>query len=72
MLRHHEAGMHLRGAGYASMAALLFGLWVVLAKLVGVGMPVVSDNGVVFTSAAYQGLLEVLSIAVCHMEKGKP
>jgi transposase InsO family protein len=33
---------------------------------------IVSDNGAVFTSDAYDGLLEVLGIAVCHIEKGQP
>jgi len=33
---------------------------------------IVSDNGSVFTSDAYEGLLEELGIAVCHIEKGKP
>jgi putative transposase len=33
---------------------------------------IVSDNGSVFTSDAYEGLLEELEIAVCHIEKGKP
>jgi len=32
----------------------------------------VSDNGSVFTSDAYEGLLSELGIAVCHIEKGKP
>jgi len=32
----------------------------------------VSDNGSVFTSDAYEGLLDALGIAVCHIEKGKP
>jgi len=32
----------------------------------------VSDNGSVFTSDAYEGLLGELGIAVCHIEKGKP
>jgi len=33
---------------------------------------IVSDNGAVFTSDAYEGLLNDLKIAVCHIEKGKP
>jgi transposase InsO family protein len=32
----------------------------------------VSDNGSVFTSDAYEGLLRALDIEVCHIEKGKP
>jgi len=32
----------------------------------------VSDNGPVFTSDAYEGLLDALGIEVCHIEKGKP
>lgn len=32
----------------------------------------VSDNGAVFTSDAYEGLLRELEIKVCHIEKGKP
>jgi transposase InsO family protein len=32
----------------------------------------VSDNGSVFTSEAYEGLLRALEIEVCHIEKGKP
>jgi transposase InsO family protein len=32
----------------------------------------VSDNGSVFTSEAYEGLLKDLRIDVCHIEKGKP
>ena len=32
----------------------------------------VSDNGAVFTAAAYEGLLEDLGITVTHIEKGKP
>jgi transposase InsO family protein len=32
----------------------------------------VSDNGSVFTSEAYEGLLRTLGIEVCHIEKGKP
>jgi len=32
----------------------------------------VSDNGGVFTSDAYEGLLDDLEIEVCHIEKGKP
>jgi len=33
---------------------------------------IVSDNGSVFTSTAYEGLLQALGIIVCHIEKGKP
>src|SRR5262245_36869081 len=32
----------------------------------------VSDNGAVFTAAAYEGVLRDLGIAVGHIEKGKP
>lgn len=31
-----------------------------------------SDNGSVFTAAAYEGPLTELGIEVCHIEKGKP
>lgn len=33
---------------------------------------IVSDNGSVFTSDAYEDLLDALEIEVCHIEKGKP
>jgi putative transposase len=33
---------------------------------------IVSDNGSVFTAAAYEDLLDALEIEVCHIEKGKP
>jgi len=44
------------------------------AALSEYGQPegMVSDNGSVFTSDAYEGLLNGLGIAVCHIEKGKP
>ena len=44
------------------------------AALAEYGQPegMVSDNGSVFTSDAYEGLLRDLGIAVCHIEKGKP
>lgn len=44
------------------------------AALSEYGQPegLVSDNGAVFTSDAYAGLLDDLGIAVCHIEKGKP
>ena len=44
------------------------------AALLEYGQPegMVSDNGAVFTSDAYEGLLQVLGIEVCHIEKGKP
>ncbi len=44
------------------------------AALSEYGQPegMVSDNGSVFTSEAYEGLLRDLGIAVCHIEKGKP
>jgi transposase InsO family protein/transposase len=49
-------------------------LQLLAAALAEYGRPagIVSDNGAVFTSAAYEGLLEELEIAVCHIEKGKP
>jgi putative transposase len=33
---------------------------------------IVSDNGSVFISEAYEGLLQEVGIEVCHIEKGKP
>jgi putative transposase len=44
------------------------------AALSEYGQPegIVSDNGSVFTSEAYEGLLHDLGIVVCHIEKGKP
>jgi transposase InsO family protein len=44
------------------------------AALSAYGRPegIVSDNGSVFTSGAYEGLLTTLGIEVCHIEKGKP
>jgi transposase InsO family protein len=44
------------------------------AALSAYGRPegIVSDNGSVFTSDAYEGLLATLLIEVCHIEKGKP
>jgi putative transposase len=44
------------------------------ATLLEYGLPLgqVSDNGAVFTSGAYEGLLRTLGIEVCHIEKGKP
>jgi hypothetical protein len=44
------------------------------AALVEYGIPeaIVSDNGSVFTSEAYRGLLEGLGIEICYIEKGKP
>jgi transposase InsO family protein len=44
------------------------------AALVEYGKPeaIVSDNGSVFTSEAYRGLLEELNIEICYIEKGKP
>ena len=44
------------------------------AALSAYGRPegIVSDNGSVFTSDAYEGLLAALGIEVCHIEKGKP
>lgn len=44
------------------------------AALSAYGRPegIVSDNGSVFTSDAYEGLLTTLGIEVCHIDKGKP
>jgi hypothetical protein len=44
------------------------------AALLEYGQPegLVSDNGAVFTSDAYEGLLRELGIEACHIEKGKP
>jgi len=44
------------------------------AALGAYGRPaaIVSDNGSVFVSNAYDGLLADLEIEVCHIEKGKP
>jgi transposase InsO family protein len=44
------------------------------AALLEYGAPegMVSDNGSVFTSDAYEGLLRDVGIEVCHIEKGKP
>jgi transposase InsO family protein len=44
------------------------------AALLEYGAPegMVSDNGSVFTSDAYEGLLGDVGIEVCHIEKGKP
>lgn len=44
------------------------------AALFAYGRPegIVSDNGSVFTSDAYAGLLAALGLEVCHNEKGKP
>jgi len=49
-------------------------LQLLAAALAEYGQPegIVSDNGSVFTSDAYEGLLRDLGIAVCHIEKGKP
>lgn len=49
-------------------------LQLLAAALSEYGCPegIVSDNGSVFTAAAYEGLLNELGIAVCHIEKGKP
>jgi transposase InsO family protein len=49
-------------------------LQLISAALSAYGRPegIVSDNGSVFTSAAYEGLLEALQIEICHIEKGKP
>lgn len=44
------------------------------AALAEYGRPegLVSDNGSVFTSEIYEGLLETVGIAVCHIAKGQP
>jgi len=49
-------------------------LQLLAAALAEYGHPegLVSDNGSVFTSDAYEGLLTSLGIAVCHIEKGQP
>jgi len=49
-------------------------LQLLAAALAEYGQPerMVSDNGSVFTSDAYERLLNDLGIAVCHIEKGKP
>jgi transposase InsO family protein len=49
-------------------------LQLLAAALTEYGRPegIVSDNGSVFTSDAYEGLLKTLGIAVHHIEKGKP
>lgn len=62
------AGM---AAAYQDVVAVLQLLAAALAEH---GRPdgLVSDNGAVFTSDAYTGLLEDLGIAACHIEQGKP
>jgi len=49
-------------------------LQLLYAALSEYGCPegIVSDNGSVFISAAYEGLLQEVGVAVCHIEKGKP
>jgi len=49
-------------------------LQLLAAALAEYGRPagMVSDNGSVFTSEVYEGLLGALGIEVCHIEKGKP
>jgi len=44
------------------------------AALAEYGKPdgMVSDNGPAFISQAFEGLLQMLGIEVCHIEKGKP
>jgi len=56
---------------YQDAVAVLQLLSAVLAEY-GCPEGIVSDNGSVFTGDAYEGLLEALGIAVCHIEKGKP
>src|SRR5262249_42893201 len=62
-------------AGMASpYQAVVAVLQLLSAALTAYGRPegIVSDNGSVFTSDAYEGLLTTLGIEVCHIEKGKP
>ena len=49
-------------------------LQLLAAALSEYGRPegIVSDNGAVFTAAAYEDLLDTLEIEACHIEKGKP
>ena len=49
-------------------------LQLLAAVLAEYGKPegIASDNGAVFISEAYEGLLKALGIEVCHIEKGKP
>jgi len=49
-------------------------LQILNAALLEYGRPdgMVSDNGSVFTSDVYEGVLRELGIEVCHIEKGKP
>jgi hypothetical protein len=49
-------------------------LQLLAAALTEYGRPegIVSDNGAVFTSDAYEGLLEDVQVEACHIEKGKP
>ena len=56
---------------YQDTVAVLQLLYAALSEY---GQPegIVSDNGSVFISDAYEGLLEELKIAVHHIEKGKP
>src|SRR5947209_6088700 len=62
----------------ASMATesqdLVAVLQLLSAAIVEYGRPdgMVSDNGSVFTSDIYEGLLRELGNEVCHIEKGKP
>jgi transposase InsO family protein len=56
---------------YQDTVAVLQLLSAVLAEY-GCPEGIVSDNGSVFTSAAYTGLLEELGITVYHIEMGKP
>jgi transposase InsO family protein len=62
------AGMATR---YQDAVAVLQLLSAALAEY-GCPEGIVSDNGSVFTSDAYEGLLEALGIDICHIEKGKP
>ncbi len=56
---------------YQDTVAVLQLLSAVLAEY-GCPEGIVSDNGSVFTSAAYTGLLEALGITACHIGKGRP
>ncbi len=56
---------------YQDTIAVLQLLSAVLSEY-GAPEGLVSDNGSVFTSAAYEDLLDALEIDVCHIEKGAP
>jgi hypothetical protein len=67
-LRKIVAGM---ASPYQDVVAVL---QLLSAALSTYGRPegIVSDNGSVFTSQAYEDLLTALQIEICHIEKGKP